>query len=211
MGLLEGKTSPYGYYQYLRILFHRLNKGLSFEERQKLRHTLYLVLINFDNKYRNFIGELSVLSKIKEGSPDYRLVGVEKTKIVDNNSADFTFENIHTGELEVVEVLNIHEYETKENDDILRSVLSKIEKKIFDKTKGRNDYTKFILIPVFWGLVDDIKKLNQIFKNQDVPLPKNVWEPFCYCSFDGPEFPVHKFIRISKLFEGDIEVVPGFN
>src|ERR1043165_3188449 len=57
VGVIEGKMSPFTYYQYLLILFLRLTKNLDEVERNKLRHTLYSVFIEVDHNYRNFIGE----------------------------------------------------------------------------------------------------------------------------------------------------------
>ena len=209
IGVIEGKTSPYSYFQYLYILFKRLTKNLTIEERKKLRPTLYSVLINLDHKYRNFIGELSVLNNIRESNKDYRLIKVDKDIIVDEKKADFTFEHIYTKELELFEVVNIHAYETVAGFDLKRFVIGKIQDKILAKTKGKSDYRPFKLVPVFWGQVEDMKRLNEIFKNEKVELPENVFEPLSLCSFDGPDFPVHRFVKISELFtEGPIEFIP---
>jgi hypothetical protein len=209
VGVIEGKTSPYGYFQYLHILFKRLTKNLNVQERKKLRPTLYSVLINLDHKYRNFIGELSVLNNIRENNKEYRLINVDKEIIVDEKKADFTFENIYTKEIELFEVVNIHAYDVVAGFDLKRFVVGKIEDKIRIKTNGKSDYRPFKLVPVFWGQIKDMKKLNEIFKNGKVDLPNNVFEPMSLCSFNGPDFPVHRFVKISELStDGPIEVIP---
>ncbi len=209
IGVIEGKTSPYSYFQYLQILFKQLTKNLTVEERKKLRPTLYSVLINLDHKYRNFIGELSVLNNIRENNKNYRLIRVDKDIIVDEKKADFTFENVDTKEIELIEVVNIHAYETPEGFDLKRFVVGKIEDKIRIKTSGKSDYRSFKLVPVFWGEIENMKKLNGIFKHEKVELADNVFEPLSLCSFVGPDFPVHRFVKISELFtDGPIEVIP---
>jgi hypothetical protein len=209
VGVFEGKKSPFTYYQYLTILIKRLTENLTEEERNKLRHTLYSVFIELDHKYRNYIGELSVLNNIRQHSKNYRLQGVEKDFIIDKKTADFTFENIDTSEVELIEVVNIHAYEKSDDFDLKKFIVGKIEDKIHLKTNGKPNYRPFKLVPVFWGQVADLKKLNNIFKNENVELPNGVFEPLSLCSFAGPDFPVHRFVKISEMFtDGPIEVIP---
>ena len=65
---------------YIDVLFKALDKNLLPQEKAMVRNTIYNALINFDHKFRNFIGELAVLNNAVEGRR-YSLSAIEKVTI----------------------------------------------------------------------------------------------------------------------------------
>ena len=201
---LKGNESAFRLVGLLDILFKGLGNHLLLEEKVMIRDTIYAALINFDHKFRNFIGELLVLLNAVENRR-YSLVGVESDKIAKNNSADLTLLDNSTGEKELVEVVNIH----FDNSDYLKETLNfKIKDKMVKKTGGSSDFKPFTLAPVIWAPWEVLKDIGELYKSGNGVVMDNVNEPVSYCFFSGSnDMPIFRFGKVSTLFpEGEIYV-----
>ncbi len=126
---------------------------------QELRSTLIQLIINFDerkSRYRSYIGELSVLSKLISDE-DFELSKVEH-KMPNGKSADYAF-NSKKG-LILVEVENIDLVADKiaTVEDLDTFVTYRTEKKLTEKLDNLpSDWNhSFYLVQIIWG---DILKL----------------------------------------------------
>jgi len=201
---LRGDESAFRLVGLLDILFKGLGKHLLEDEKIMVRDTIYATLINFDHKFRNFVGELLVLLNAVENRR-YTLLGVEIDFIANNNTADFTLLDGSTGNKELVEVVNIH----FDDANYLKETLeNKIRDKVDKKTGGRADYKSFTLAPVIWAPWKVLKEIGELYKTGNGVVMDAVNEPLAYCFFSGPnDIPVYRFGKISTLFpEGRILV-----
>ena len=197
-GVINGDQSAVTILDFINNIFARLNRDLNAEQKQKIRKIVFSLLINFDHKYRNFVAELAVLSKML--SENTRLVGIEIDKITGNTNADFTVEI--DGKKVLVEVVSIHFY--KSMSDLGKFVNGKITKKINEKTNGGSIYNQFYLVPVLWAFPKELYRFRLLYRSGKIKLPHNVFEPVAYFSFlesNGGGL-VHKFESISTLFNG---------
>jgi len=156
-----------------------------------------------DLTYLNFIGELSVLQRLKRTLP-IKLIGTEVP--LDNTQSDgikidFLILNIETGKKDFVEIVNIHLSEKNTSDD--EAINNLLHQKIGEKLskKGFNRVGNFHLVPVLWGQWDEIKPVTEYYSNHKPQFP-NTTTPVCFMTFtyqDG--IMVHKFGTIDTIFE----------
>jgi hypothetical protein len=123
---LRGDTAAIKFFDFIRKLLEELDMKLNNTEKSLITDTLYSLLISFDNRFLNFLGELLVLNSIN-GNPKFRLKAVE-CLIVDNHKADFLFE-FNNKSLHLLEVVNFHlnEHNTKLDELFERKLTAKIQ------------------------------------------------------------------------------------
>ena len=201
---INGDQSAFRLVGYFDILFKGLDNNLLPLEKVMVRDTVYFALINFDHKFRNFIGELSVLLNAVENRR-YSLLGIEKDIIANNNTADFTLLDNATGAKELAEVVNIH---LDDSNYLKENLVNKIEKKLEEKTNKLVHFAPFSLIPIIWAPWEVLKDIATLYKSGDVITINGVVEPVAYCAFcDSNNRPIYRFGPISTLFpKGDIFV-----
>jgi hypothetical protein len=205
-GAIDRNESALRLLGFFNVLFERLSKNLSKDEKSKIRDTIFNILVNLDHKYRNFIGELAVLNSLLENTTQ-TLIGVESDIISKKNTADYTIGKRGNSEIELVEIVNIH---IDEADINLNEILTqKITNKLNEKTNCDANHEVFTLVPVIWAPVVDLQRVESLYKSGErIDIP-NVSEPFAYCCFYTPaNLPIYRFCRITTLFtKNEIEVI----
>lgn len=188
---------------YIQTLFEELTNILDKEEKVLIKGNIFGMLTNMDLKYLNFLGELSVLHRLKKTLP-IKLIATETPLDKDQSDGakiDFLISNTETGKKDLVEVVNIHLNNTNTSDtDAINDLL---EQKIREKLskKGLNRVGNFHLIPVLWGQWDEIKPIVEHYFNHK-PQFSNTTTPVCFMTFtDQNGVMVHKFGTIDTIFE----------
>lgn len=191
---------------FFQKLLEELSTNLIEEEQKLVKKNVRNLLISFDSKYLNFVGEIAVLNNLLK-SKMYRLEDVE-TKLSSKKSIDFTVKKIDNRKLFLVEIVNIHLDSNKiENDE------TKIKKffadRLVNKIKSKKSSEDFFLVPVLWGGWKDVKIYSDYFKKNRMDI-KNVLEPVSYVTFSDPHNANHYFHRfgnVSNLFDS-INLLP---
>ncbi len=190
-------------FEYIDKLFKELTLSLSSDEKKLIIKNVFDVLVNMDEKYLNFIGELSLLNQFLK-SGNFKLLEVEAPLdegIVSTSHIDFTlFDKNNESEL-LLEVVNVHLKDENTSDDykIERLIDQKIQEK-YRVTSGNSD-KKFILAPILWGSHKWIKRILNYYLKLDVKLD-NILMPSCFVPFidqDGNR--VYKFGVMNAIFE----------
>lgn len=148
-------------------------------ERLLLSNTIYNALVNFDRRYLNFVGELAVLSILKDQG--YYLEQTEFPLTNDKNAKRIDFLISKDGENRLLEVVNIHiPYEIQLPKESIELIFeSKVRDKIADK--GRNTEWKFSLAPVIWSDFKTLEIINDFFKPE---ICDRVLYPFAYMGYN---------------------------
>jgi hypothetical protein len=148
-------------------------------ERIQLSNTIYNTLINLDRRYLNFVGELAVLSIMKDQG--YYLEQTEFPLTKEKNTKRIDFLLSKEGENRLLEVVNIHiPFEipiTKESVKLI------FESKVKDKiaVKNRNTEWKFSLAPVIWSDFKTLEIINGFFEPEKYD---RVLFPFAYMGYN---------------------------
>lgn len=158
------------------------------------------MVTNLDTKYLNFVGEIGVLVIIKE-QLNWTLLATEVENAA-KKRIDFEFETENNRKSRV-EVLNIHL--TKEVSDESESIRKFLEKRLLDKinSKTSSDPTKFdfILAPVIWGPVEELKKVSRFLKGSPWTVPKTL-KPVAFVNFvDNKGGQFQKFKDLATIFD----------
>lgn len=168
---------------FIKKVFEELSTSIPPLERLKLKKTIFNLLISFDAKYFNYLGELLVLNNILKNE-EYRLGGVE-IKITKNKTADFLIIKNDNSHSSLVEVVNIHLGERTTNID--KYIEGKLISKVENKTYNNQDYEPFILIPVIWAPYETLKKVEQLYNEGAIRKTKMIWEATAFAMFTYPE------------------------
>jgi hypothetical protein len=165
---------------------------------RKIRKNLKDLLLNFDSKYLNFVGELAVLNNLMK-SRSYNLIDVEASLPDSKKTIDFKIAS-KSGESPIlVEVVNIHLDETRTDKDGIETFLTH---RLSKKKESKSTSISFFLIPVIWGSASALKTYSDYFKENTVHI-QSVLEPVAYLTFSDPadsNFMLHRFGSISTLF-----------
>lgn len=198
----KGNKRAYVFLDMLKKALEELCDALPVEDRVKLGDTIYHMLVQFDHKHRNYIGELLVLNNAVK-KQQFSLVKIE-APITKTTSADFLLKNKSDGKEELVEVVNIHIKDTQEN--LKQFITGKLTDKMEAKTKGEAEHPKFTLVPVVWASFKVLRKIEKLYDEGDGIELKDVAPPCAFASFDYKdtirEFRV-KFGTIPTLFKGE--------
>jgi hypothetical protein len=195
-GKLRGDEAPTKFFDFIRKLLEELDIKLEPAEKSLIVDTLYNLLINFDNRFLNFLGELLVLNSLK-ANRKFVLKKVE-SQIVDDKNADFLFE--YEGKsLHLIEVVNFHidDHNTKLSELFERKLTAKVQK----KTNGKQVYNNFSLVPVIWAPYVDLERVLGLFQqNGKICSLPNVWELVAYMAATYPDGAIlYRFGTLSTL------------
>jgi hypothetical protein len=202
----KGNPNAIGLLHFLNNVFKDLSEILCSIERELVRSNIKNMLTAFDLRFYDFAGEIAVLNNLMR-TGIYKLKGVEHA-MSNNKKADFLLESVEDKSLIHIEIFNIHVDSDKVIDDpkqiedfLVRRLLNKISEKGKDLKEG----TLIQLIPVIWGISNDLEIYSRHFKKNKLPL-KNVTEPHAWLmKTDGKGFYKHDFARISRLsFDAEI-------
>jgi hypothetical protein len=164
------------------------------DKEKKLIKTNIANLLEYENGFLNYLGELCVLNSIMV-SGQYSLEATEYRVKTNGKGIDFQFKNKKTDELFLVEVVNIELNSDKLfSHDIIDKFLSgKLQEKLKDTDKsGVTDYK---LIPVFWGGKDNVVntiKMKIFYEQTDFKMDR-VEIPRVYMQLKGKKTTYNKF------------------
>jgi hypothetical protein len=199
----EGKDEATRLLDFITKLFQELITRLDKEERKLIKKNIFDLLTNIDMKYLNFLGELCVLNQVTRNTK-LKLIATEqpldKNK-KDGTKIDFVFFNADTDRKLLVEIVNLHINDNVTGTD--NKIETLLDQKIKGKLnrKGLRTTFEFLLIPVVWGPIDDIKRLIQYYETYQ-PQFKNTSIPVCYMTFsDNVGNRVHKFGTIDTILK----------
>lgn len=181
----------------IKMTMEELIINVSFEDRKKLRPTIYNLLLSFNLKYNNYLAELLVLNSLARTG--FRLVEVESI-ISGNKSADFLISNVKNNETYLIEVVSIHLH--NDMQDLARFINGKLADKYDDKTKSGLGSVPIIIIPVIWSTYDTLLKVADLIANRLLFKTQVINEPTAFAMFkysDGSY--VMKFGKISTLID----------
>lgn len=193
--------------EFLNLLFNDLNQLLNEKEKSLIRSIIENILKSPNNNYINFVGEIGALVNLMSTGL-YRLENVEYP-LESGKSIDFQLRKIDTNELVLAEIVSIRLDPDKvinDKDEMETFISKRIDQKINSKD-NQNTNRKFFLIPIILGPSTCLKIYSDFFKNYKIEVDY-VIEPLAFLSFhiDQNEY-LHKFSRISKLFDIDSESI----
>jgi hypothetical protein len=199
----QQNSSALGLLDFLDKLFEELNDNLNKTERQLVRRNIKQMLISFDCKYLNFIGEIATLNNLVK-SKLFRLLSIEE-KISNGKSIDFKLLNIEQNKIMLVEIVNIHLNNDKvvdESEAIRLFLTGKLTDKKKLKSINLNNEIQFYLIPVIWGSAKSLKVYSDFYKSNSLNL-EGILEPVAYLTYSDKAgyYYKHYFTTISKLFD----------
>jgi len=200
---INGEHDALRMYDFMKALFLNLTAKTTSDEKKYLTDALYGLLTNVDAKYRNHLGELAVLNKLKNEWP-VTLLQTERPLILSEPKGpkiDFHLLNRDTKKEWLVEVVNFTV--TEENtvsDNKLRTFLKrKIKQKLSDTGIAKSK--EFQLSPVVWGNWDKIKILADYYEHYQ-PKFENTLIPCTFVPFtDSMDQPVYRFGSIDTIFQ----------
>jgi hypothetical protein len=202
ISLKKQETRAVGLLHFIERLAEELLNRLSLVEKQLISGNMKQLLLSFDSKYLNFLGELAVLNKLLKFSA-YRLTAVERP-LSNQKSIDFMLQNEETGRHVLVEVMSIHLNESRVVTDaeaIRKFLTHKLTKKVASKLTDLVDAPEFQLIPVIWGSCQAVQVYSDFFKAHALALP-NVLEPVSLLNYhDGAGNYDCRFGSLSTLFK----------
>lgn len=202
ISIKKGDNAYNGLMDYYNKLFHQLNLLLNKEEKKLMFNTIRSLLISFDLKYLNYLGELSVLYKLKK-SNKFSLLDVEKV-LPNGKSIDFDLMIENSNMRVLIEVLNIQVNPQKvenDSDKIEIFINGRITNKLADKKKNLDEDWNVHLVPVIWAGHEELEIYHQYFRNNALDIPLS-YEPLAFLTFYdqfGNYLP--KFGSISALFD----------
>lgn len=186
-------------YTYFKRLMEELDMQLAPEKKALLSGTFRSLLTNWDLKFLNFIGELSVLNNLLKSG--YQLDIVEE-EMPNGKHMDFTVIN-QNGNKALVEVRNIHLHEGGDKTD--RQLVSKIKRKLTRKinTKSKNGLPGIVfhIVPVIWAPHKVLLRLKALYDQNLNMLHLNILEPVAYACFTYENDYVIKFGSVKSLFD----------
>jgi hypothetical protein len=193
-------------YEGLLVFFNRLFEELIINmennTRAVIKTTVWNLLISFDSKYLNYIGELAVLNNLLK-SKTVELIKCE-VSLDNNKSIDFDVLFPENGMRVLIEVVNIH-LDPQKTEDNPHKIKAFLKKRLNDKRKSKtrdSEYAdKVHLIPVLWGCHNDLRIYERFFKTHMLDLPLT-YEPMAYLTYsDSNGYFETYFNPITKLFK----------
>ncbi|MBO6659397.1 MAG: hypothetical protein JJ862_06185 [Roseivirga sp.] len=193
-------------YEGLLVFFNRLFEELIINTddntRAVIKTTVWNLLISFDSKYLNYIGELAVLNNLLK-SKTVELIKCE-VSLDNNKSIDFDVLFPENGMRVLIEVVNIH-LDSQKTEDDPKKIQGFLKKRLTDKRKSKTQDSKYAdkvhLIPVLWGSHKDLRIYERFFKSHKLDLPLT-YEPMAYLTYsDSNGYFETYFNPITKLFK----------
>jgi hypothetical protein len=201
ISIKKGHSDYIGMIDFYNKLFYQLKLLLNQEEKKLIFNTIKNLLVSFDSKYLNYLGELSIIYQLKRTN-NFILLEVEKV-LPNGKSIDFDM-MIQDPKMRVlIEVMNIQINPKKvENDanSIRTFINSRLEEKITNKKKNLIDDWNIHLVPIIWGGHEQLEIYYEYFKTNSTELPLS-YVPLAFLTYydhNGNYFP--KFGSISTLF-----------
>lgn len=194
---LSGNHKYLYLFTYFDNLLIDLNKYLPDKKKSLLSGTFWHLLTNWDLKFLNFIGELSVLNNLLKSG--YELEMVEE-KMPNGKRMDFKVKST-TGKMILVEVVNIHlpDKGDKTDKQLVKSIRRKLVAKVNMKSKKSLINTVFHLVPVLWGKHQMLLKVKDLYDTHLDLQHLNIYEPVAYSCFIYENQYIIKFGSLKTL------------
>ncbi len=194
---LLGNKNYLPLYTYFTKLLEDLDVRLSREKKALLADTFRSLLTNWDLKFLNFIGELSVLNNLLKSG--YKLEMVEE-EMPNGKHMDFTLQN-ERGNKIFVEVCNVqlHDMENKTDQQLVKNVKRKLTKKINAKAKNGLPGIVFHIVPVLWAPHKVLLRVKELYDQNLNMVHLHILEPVAYSSFTYENEYVIKFGSLKTL------------
>lgn len=196
----EGRRDATYMLSFITENIQKVKKIMSAEEVSLLADNFSGMVTNLDMKYLNFVGEIGVLVIIKE-QLRWTLVDTEVENAA-KKRIDFEFE-VSNKNRSKVEILNVHLTKDVSNDE--SAIKRFIEKRLLDKINSKTNFDPmnfdFVLAPVVWGPVDELKKISGFLKRSAWTVPKTL-PPVAFVNFvdsNGGQF--QKFKDLATIFD----------
>jgi hypothetical protein len=199
---LRGEADALRMLGFMKELFINLASKTTLEEKTFLTPALFGLLTNIDAKYRNFLGELAIINRLKNEWP-VTILQTERPLILsepEGPKIDFHLVNRDTQKEWLIEVVNFTMKESNTvSDQKIRTFLKrKINHKLRDT--GIKKSKAFILTPVVWGNWDKIKILADYYQRFN-PKFENTIIPSTFVPFsDNNGVAVYKFGSLDTIF-----------
>jgi hypothetical protein len=197
---IKGNDTSIGFLHFLELLFQELTDNLLPNEKLLIRTCVKNMLMKFDLKYHDFLGEIAVLNyfiKLKT----YRLEGIEK-RIELSKPIDFKLKCIRANQTVWIEVCNIHldsEKVIEQPEAIEKFLRGRLTKKLSAKKVCITEKLNYNICPVLWGDARSLKFYNEFFIKTKFKMD-NVLEPMAYLTYSYSNGYKHFFKPISSLF-----------
>ncbi|GAA0892658.1 hypothetical protein GCM10009122_23370 [Fulvivirga kasyanovii] len=192
------------YLQFVNSMIRDLAELLDDNQRQMVTRIIRNLLVSFDLKHINYLGEIGALHNLTKNG---RLLLKEVEYPIDNGkNIDFCFYDTVSKKDILVEVFSSRLNSDKVLDDpaaLEKFISFRLEEKALKKFSGiQNLYENIFLLPILWGDTRSLKIYADFFKDYKFKSEK-IFEPMAYCTFtvDSPEITINKFTRVSKLFD----------
>lgn len=193
---LKGDKPSVLFLDFIKKALEELSDNLDVAGKKSIIKTLYGLLVSYDHRFLDYLGELLTLNNILK-SKKYKLIKVESC-IVNEKTGDFLFQRIEDGYHDLVEVRSFHINEANTKLEDLFS--KKLKAKIMEKTGGEPNYNKFYLIPIVWASVEDLRRVLTVFNDGATFKIQDVLEPVAYaCLTTADGAVVYKFGTLSTL------------
>ena len=165
-------------YTYFKKLLEELDMQLTPEKKILLSGTFRSLLTNWDLKFLNFIGELSVLNNLLKSG--YQLGAVEE-EMPNGKHMDFTVISQNRNKV-LVEVKNIrlHNGEDKTDKQLVSQIKRKLTRKVNAKSKNGLPDIVFHTVAVIWAPHKVLLRGKALYDPKLNMLHLNFLEPVAY-------------------------------
>lgn len=197
----KGDPGNIQFLSFINNIIKSLTSLLNKQER-RLISTNLANLLEYDEKFLHYLGELCVLNSLLS-SGEYKLEQVEYKLKKNSKSIDFKIQNKKTNEPHLIEVVNI-----ELRDDIVHDfvkietfLFNKLNDKLLDTDKsGIVDYT---IIPVIWGGIDNVNnvlKVKEFYEKTNFSMNR-VQVPRVYMQLKSADITYNKFGSILNCLD----------
>jgi hypothetical protein len=198
----EGRKDAMYVVSFVKESIQKLRKLLTADEIKHISDNLSGLIVNLDMKYLNFVGEIGILVIIKEHLG--WVLNATEVKNTAGKRLDFQFLK-PDGSTSLVEIMNIHltKSVSEVDADVKRFLEKRLSDKITSKTGGDPGKFNFILAPVVWGSVDELKKMSSFLKRNQWKVPRTL-KPVAFVNFSNSQGNLfQKFKELETIFDQD--------
>ena len=182
---------------FINKVLEEVSDGFTISEKHLLSESIEGLVISFDEKFRNYLGELCVINQIHKNK--FSLVAREipvNIKFPYSKKIDFVITHKVTSETHNVEILNVNI--APHCIDLKGFIFRKIYDKVRDKEKNGIS-NPYLIIPVFWCNMEQVILINELYKIPFIDLP-NIYPPCVFIMESNTTEVYYSFGTISSFF-----------
>ncbi len=201
----KGDEANIQFLSFIDNVFKSLIIVLNENEKQLIKKNI-ADLLEYDEKFLNYLGELCVLNSIMV-TGHYSLEKTEYRVKPNGKAIDFLFKNKQTEEDLLVEVVNIELRADKllDHDITTKFLTSKLQDKL-DET-DKSGLINYVLVPVLWGGTDNVNntlKVKEFYEQTRFHIDR-VATPRVYMQLNRGQATYNKFGSILNCLTIDDE------